>query len=117
MSAFISYCGLAVAVALMMLGLPRFLGERHRASAMLEPYESGMIATGTARIRMSVDYYLIALFFVLFDVEVALLLPWALVVRDGGWEAYFAVWIFTAVLLAALLYLARSGAFRQGGGA
>ena len=115
MSAFFAYCGMVAAIALSMLGLSYFLGERHRAPATSEPYESGMIPTGSARSRTSANYYLVALFFVIFDVEVAFLFPWALISRDAGWTGFFAVSIFIGALLVALLYLWRSGALRTDG--
>jgi NADH-quinone oxidoreductase subunit A len=114
MSAFAVYCGLVFCIVLIMLGASHLLGERHRAPATGEPYESGMMPTGSARVRMSAEYYLIALFFVIFDVELAFLFPWALVARELGWSGFFAVLVFAGVLLAALFYLWRTGALDVG---
>jgi NADH-quinone oxidoreductase subunit A len=93
-----------------MLGLSYVLGERHKEPATGEPYESGILPTGTARLRISVKYYLVAMFFVIFDLESAFLYAWAVAFRKLGWVGYFEVVFFIVVLLAALIYLWRIGA-------
>jgi NADH-quinone oxidoreductase subunit A len=93
-----------------MLGLSYVLGERHREKATGKPYESGIPPTGSARLRFDVKFYLIAMFFVVFDLEAAFLFAWAIAFRDLGWLGYAEVVVFVGVLLVALIYLWRVGA-------
>ena len=92
------------------VGLSALLGQRHRERATGIPYESGMLPTGSARLRFSAEFYLIAMFFVIFDLESVLVFAWAVAVRELGWAGYAEVGVFSAVLIAALAYLWRSGA-------
>ncbi len=93
-----------------MLGVARFLGAgpRKRPSAM--PYESGMIPTGTARVRFNVLFYLNAIFFVVFDLETMFIITWAVAFRSAGWAGYVEILIFIVILLISLVYLWRLGA-------
>jgi NADH-quinone oxidoreductase subunit A len=93
-----------------MLGLSYVLGERHREKATGKPYESGIPPIGSARLRFDVKFYLIAMFFVVFDLEAAFLFAWAIAFRDLGWLGYAEVVVFVGVLLVALIYLWRVGA-------
>jgi NADH-quinone oxidoreductase subunit A len=86
------------------------LGQRHRERTTGEPYESGSPPTGSARLRFSVGFYLVAMFFVVFDVESIFLFAWAIAWRDVGWTGYIEVVIFVGILMAALVYLWRVGA-------
>ncbi|MGD8855052.1 MAG: NADH-quinone oxidoreductase subunit A [Chloroflexota bacterium] len=104
------YAGLVVIVVGAMLGLSYILGERHKERATGEPYESGIVPTGSARIRLSVKYYLVAVFFVIFDLEAAFIFAWAVAFRDLGWAGYVEIVIFIGVLMAGLLYIWRNGA-------
>lgn len=108
------YAGLVVLVAAAMLGISYVLGERHKQRATNEPYESGIRVTGSARIRYSAQFYLIAMFFVIFDLEAVFILAWAVAVIDLGWTGYFEVLIFIGVLLATLAYLWRTGSLDWG---
>lgn len=99
-----------LAVVSFMLGLSYLLGERHRERATAEPYESGILTTGTARVRITAKFYLVAMFFVIFDLEALFVIAWALAVRQLGWAGYIEIVIFIAILLAALFYLWRIGA-------
>jgi NADH-quinone oxidoreductase subunit A len=99
-----------------MLGLSHVLGERHGEKATGKPYESGIPPTGSARLRFDVKFYLIAMFFVVFDLEAAFLFAWAIALRDLGWLGYVEVVVFVGVLLAALAYLWRVGALDWGPG-
>lgn len=98
-----------------MMGLSHLLGERHRQPATGEPYESGIRVTGGARIRFSAHFYLIAVFFVIFDLEAVFLFAWAVVAREAGWLGYVEILVFVGVLVAAWLYLWRVGALDWGG--
>jgi NADH-quinone oxidoreductase subunit A len=108
------YAGLVVFVAAAMLGISYLLGERHKQRATDEPYESGILITGSARIRFSAQFYLIAMFFVIFDLEAVFILAWAVAVIDLGWTGYLEILIFIAVLLATLAYLWRTGSLDWG---
>jgi NADH-quinone oxidoreductase subunit A len=90
------------------------LGERHQELYTGEPYESGLIPTGTPQGRLSVHFYLVAMFFVIFDLEAVFLYAWAVAVRDLGWAGYVEAVIFIVVLLLGLAYLWRQGALDWG---
>jgi NADH-quinone oxidoreductase subunit A len=105
------YIAAAVFTAAAMIGISYFLGQRHRARAMLEPYESGIIPTESARLRFDIRYYLVAMIFLVFDMETIFIITWAIAFRHLGLAAYISMVIFIAVLLIALLYIARRGAF------
>jgi len=92
------------------LGVSYLLGQRHSEPATGEPYEGGIVSEGSARVRFSVRYYLIAMFFVVFDLEAVFLFAWAGSAREVGWSGYFGLLLFVGVLGAALIYLWRSGA-------
>jgi NADH-quinone oxidoreductase subunit A len=107
----------AAAVLIMVaatLGISSVLGERHSGRATGEPYESGIVPTGTVGVRFSIRFYLVAVFFVLFDLEAVFIYAWAVSIRDTGWAGYAEMAFFIAVLLAALAYLARIGALDWG---
>jgi len=105
----IVYFGLTVLVTATMLG-SHVLGERHRASGAGTPYESGIASEGSARVRLSARFYLVAMLFVVFDLEAVFLFAWAVAAREVGWAGYGEVVLFIGVLLAALLYLRGVGA-------
>ena len=99
-----------------MLSMSFVLGQRHRDRATGSPYESGILSEGSARVRFSAKFYLIAMFFVIFDLEAVFLFAWAVAVRETGWAGYAEALLFIMVLLATLAYLWRVGAldWRQG---
>lgn len=91
------------------------LGERHRpGEAADSPFESGIVTVGEARLRFSVKFYLVAMFFVVFDLEAVYLFAWSVAVREAGWSGFAEAIIFVAVLVAALAYLWRDGALDWG---
>jgi NADH-quinone oxidoreductase subunit A len=106
----IVYFGFVVFLAVVVLGVSYLLGQRHSEPATGEPYEGGIVSEGSARVRFSVRYALIAMFFVVFDLEAVFLFAWARAVRELGWRGYCEVLLFVGVLLAALVYLWRVGA-------
>ena len=93
-----------------MLALSFVLGQRHRDRATGFPYEAGIVSEGSARVRLSSKFYLVAMLFVVFDLEAAFIFAWALAARELGWAGYIEVLIFITVLVAALGYLWRAGA-------
>jgi NADH-quinone oxidoreductase subunit A len=104
------YFGAVLVLVAGILGLSYILGQRHREPQTGQPFESGVLSTGSARIRWDVRYYRVAMFFVVFDLEAAFLFAWAIAARALGWPGYIEVVIFVAVLFAALIYLWRVGA-------
>jgi len=93
-----------------MLGVSSLLGSKAWGRSKNEPFESGMLPTGTARLRFSAKFYLVAMLFVIFDVEALFLFAWAVSVRESGWAGLIEAAIFIAILLAGLVYLWRIGA-------
>ena len=90
--------------------LGRLLGPSNPTPEKSAPYECGMPAVGDARERQSIRFYLIAMIFLLFDIEVAFLYPWALALRALGWAGYMQVVLFTLVLVAGYIYVWKKGA-------
>jgi NADH-quinone oxidoreductase subunit A len=105
---------LSVLVVGGMLILSAVLGERHSGGAAAETYESGIVSTGSARMRFSAKFYLMAMFFVVFDLEAVFIYAYAVAFRELGWSGYVEIVIFIAVLGAALFYLWRDGALEWG---
>lgn len=105
------YAAMVLGLCATMLGLSAALGGRTRLSrAGAEPYESGIVATGGARYRMSSRFYLMAMFFVIFDLEAAYVFVWAVSAREAGWTGYVEMLVFLALLLLALAWLWKRGA-------
>jgi len=103
------YFAIVIALVVLLLGLSALLGQRHRERATGLPYESGVASTGSARLRFGARFYLLAVFFVVFDLEAAFIFAWAVALRDIGWSGYIEGVVFVGVLLAALTYLWRIG--------
>jgi len=101
---------LAAVVAGALVFLSTFLGKRVRDSAKDMPYESGMRPIGSARDRFSVKYYLVAIVFILFDIEAIFLYPWAVVYRELKLFAFFEMLLFIVLILAGFFYLWKKGA-------
>jgi NADH-quinone oxidoreductase subunit A len=97
-----------------MLILSWLLGQRHQGRETAEPYESGVAPTGSARLRVSANFYLIAMLFVIFDLEVAFIVAWAVAIQEVGWRGYVGLLLFVGVLMAALLYEWQLGALDWG---
>ena len=94
------------------------LGERHRErpKALDEPYESGIVPTGNARLRLTAKFYLIAMFFVIFDLEAVFVFAWVIAFNDLRWAGFVEMAIFIGLLMVALVYLWRQGALDWGPG-
>ena len=95
--------------------LSQFVGPRRPTPEKSAPYECGMPAVGDARERQSVKFYLVAMIFLLFDIEVAFLYPWALAFRDLGLIGYWQIVVFFALLATGYIYVWRKGAFDWSG--
>lgn len=107
----IIYFGACLSVTAVMLGGAYLLGQRHRPkTAADEPFESGVVPTGDVHLRFSVHFYLLAIFFVIFDMETVFLFAWSVVLEESGWPGFIEALIFTGVLVATLIYLNAIGA-------
>jgi len=106
---FIVYSVLVLGAVAAMLAGSFLLGERRRGAITAEPYESGIRPTGSTGAPLSIKFYEVALFFVVFDVESVFIFAWAIRFRELGWTGYIAVFVFIAVLLLTLLYLLKEG--------
>ena len=93
-----------------MIGISYVLGQKHRERLTDEPYESGITPTGSARVRFDVKFYLVAMFFVIFDLEAVFIYAWSVSIRETGWAGYLEVLTFIGILMAGLVYLWRMGA-------
>jgi NADH-quinone oxidoreductase subunit A len=108
------YAAAVLALVATMLTVSWLLGQRHGGRETGEPYESGIAPTGSARLRFSANFYVIAMFFVIFDLEVAFIVAWAVAIRELGWPGYVGALLFIGVLLSALLYEWKLGALDWG---
>ncbi len=91
------------------LFLAVWLGEKKPSKEKQRPYECGIIPTGTARFRYPVPFYLVAIFFLIFDVEGAYIFTWAVVYKDVGWPGWTQMSFFIILLLVGLLYIRKQG--------
>ena len=104
--------GLAVGALPLMLGggLSRLVGAHHPDAEKLSPYECGFEAFEDARMKFDVRYYLIAILFILFDLEIAFLFPWAVVLREIGFFGFMSMLLFLAILVVGFVYEWMKGA-------
>ena len=91
-----------------------WLGEKKKTEEKLRPYESGIIPTGDARLRYPVPFYLVAIFFLIFDVEGAFIFAWAIAHGKLGWAGWLQISFFIVLLLLGLLYVWRKGGLDWG---
>ncbi|MGY3852715.1 NADH-quinone oxidoreductase subunit A [Aeromonas aquatilis] len=108
--AFAIYVIGAITICLTMIGLAALLGGRAYGRTKNKPFESGVDSVGSARLRFSAKFYLVAMFFVIFDVEALYLFAWSVSVRESGWVGFIEATIFIGLLLIGLIYLWRIGA-------
>ena len=100
---------IAIAVAGAMIGLSALIGRRVRDPVKMMPYESGMQAVGNARERFSVKFYLVAMVFIVFDIEAIFLYPWAVVYRELKLFAFFEMLLFVVLVLCGFFYIWKKG--------
>jgi len=101
--------GVALATAVGMVVLTQILNPRRPTPQKEMPYESGMIPLGDTRARFSVKFYMVAISFIVFDLETIFLIPWAVQARALGWGAFLAMTMFVIVLAVGLLYEWKKG--------
>jgi len=111
---FIVFASIVIILIGIMLGLSYLLGERHREKATDEPYESGIPPTGDARLRFSSGFYILAMFFVVFDLDAAFIMLWAVSFRELGLSGYIGIVVFIGLLMVLLIYELRIGALDFG---
>ena len=111
---FIIFAVIVFSLIGIMIGLSYVLGERHNEKTTDEPYESGIPPTGDARLRFSSSFYLIAMFFVIFDLDAAFIMLWAVSFRELGLPGYIGIVIFIAILMVLLIYELSIGALDFG---
>jgi NADH-quinone oxidoreductase subunit A len=96
--------GVALVTALGMVVASHILNPRRPTPQKEMPYESGMIPLGDTRARFSVKFYMVAISFIVFDLETIFLIPWAVRMRELGWGPFVAMTLFVAVLALGLVY-------------
>lgn len=101
---------IAIVVAAALVAISFLLGKRVRDRVKDSPYESGMAPTGTARERFSVKFYLVAIVFILFDIEAVFLYPWAVVYRELKLFGFVEMLIFVILILSGFFYIWKKGA-------
>jgi NADH-quinone oxidoreductase subunit A len=106
---FFLFIGLILLVVAGLMSLGYVLGERHTARWRDKPYESGIAPVELPSGRVSVEFYRVAVFFVIFDVEAVFLFAWAVALREAGWRGFVEMAVFVGLLVAALVYLWGSG--------
>lgn len=104
--------GLAVAFGVFLVNVNRWLGPRRPTDEKLTTYESGMEPVRSARERFSVKFYLVAMLFIVFDIEVVFMYPWAVKFRELGFAGYVEMLVFIGILLVGYLYILKKGALR-----
>jgi NADH-quinone oxidoreductase subunit A len=106
--------GFGTGFAVVNIGLSKLVGPKRPTPEKLAPYECGMPPVGDARERHPVKFYLVAMIFLLFDIEVAFLYPWAMALRDLRWGGFNQLIVFFAILLAGFVYVWRKGVLDWG---
>jgi NADH-quinone oxidoreductase subunit A len=101
---------LAAALGFLVIILGAIFGPHRPTKRKSAPYESGMVPYGPGTRRLSVRYYLVAVLFILFDIETVFFLPWAVVFRQLGWFALFEMLVFIGLLLIGCVYVWKKGA-------
>ncbi|GEP98154.1 NADH-quinone oxidoreductase subunit A [Chitinophaga cymbidii] len=111
---FLVFAGIIMVLVLVILGLSYILGQHHKDRATGEAYESGILSTGSARLRFPSQFYLVAMLFVIFDIETVFVISWAIAFGELGWAGFIGVSVFILILLVVLIYEWRNGALDFG---
>jgi len=105
----------AAALATTMVSLSAIFGYRRPNPTKSQAYECGITPTGDARARFSVKFYLVAMLFILFDVEVVFLFPWAVIFRELGMFGFWEMLVYLGIVLAGFFYILKKGVLDWGG--
>ncbi|HTN07837.1 NADH-quinone oxidoreductase subunit A [Agriterribacter sp.] len=108
------YAGIVMLLLAIILSLSYVLGQHHKDRATDKPYEGGIEQTGSARLRFSAQFYLVAMLFVIFDIEAVFIMLWALGFYELGWPGYIGASVFIAQLVVVLIYEWGTGALDIG---
>ncbi len=108
------YWALVLSLTGVLLVLSQWLGRKSPSEEKLRPYESGIIPTGPARLRYPVPFFMVAIFFLIFDVEGAYIFSWAVAARTLGWTGWLQIGFFILVLIAGLAYVWIKGGLEWG---
>ena len=111
---FLLYAALAAVITVGIVVVSALLGQRHRDLTTDDRYESGLPPAGPLPRHFSIEFYEIAVFFVVFDLEAVFIFAWAVGLRQAGWSGYAEALVFIVLLLAGLVYLWRLGALDWG---
>jgi len=111
---FMIHALLAGAIATAIISLSWVIGQRKPTRAKMSPYESGMTPVGDARGRFSVKFYLVAMLFILFDVEAVFLYPWAVILRDLKMFGFWEMMVYIAIVLVGFFYVWKKGVLDWG---
>lgn len=111
---FLVFASIVMVLVFAILGLSYVLGERHKERSTGEAYESGIISTGSARLRFPSQFYLVAMLFVIFDIETVFVISWAIAFGELGWAGFIGASVFIFILLVVLIYEWRNGALDFG---
>ncbi len=111
---FLVYAVIAFVLPAIIIGAASVLGQRHHELTTGTRYESGLPPAGPLPKRFSIEFYQIAVFFVVFDLEAVFIFAWAVGLRESGWRGYAEALVFIVLLLAGLVYLWRLGALDWG---
>lgn len=111
---FVVYFVAVLLLVATMLGLSYVLGQRRANKATNMPFESGVLSVGSPQVQLSVEFYLVAIFFVIFDLETVFIFAWAVAFFELGWEGFIAVLLFIVILGVALVYELSTGALEWG---
>jgi NADH-quinone oxidoreductase subunit A len=111
---FAVYSALVLGLIVVLLFLAAWVGEKRRNPEKARPFESGVIPTGAARRPYPIPFYLIATFFLVFDVEAIFIYSWAVAFDHLGWAGWLQISFFILVLLVSLIYLWKKGGFEWG---
>lgn len=101
---------IGLVLAVVVLGLGYMLGTRRPYAEKLSPYECGFESFEDARMKFDVRYYLVAILFIIFDLEIAFLFPWAIVLNQIGWFGFASMMVFLAILVVGFVYEWKKGA-------
>ena len=104
------FLGVSTIIAVTLLALGSLLGPSRPGADKLSPYECGFEAFEDARMKFDVRYYLVAILFILFDLEIAFLFPWAVVLNEIGFAGFLSMMLFLAILTVGFVYEWMKGA-------
>ncbi len=111
---FLIHCLLVIGLTTAIISLSWLIGERKPTRAKMAPYESGMTPVGDARGRFSVQFYLVAMLFILFDVEAVFLYPWAVILRDLKHFGLGEMFVYIGIVLVGFFYVWKKGVLEWG---